>query len=137
MGKCKVDSPVVHNLRAHVCSQCKKPMHAICGIGERPTEVCFACNDTNNDNTNDNIDNDNINSVNDINNNDGDRVSGASTKPKKVRARTLSWKELRDFLISFYLHEDKNKKIATYMIENDLESNSKAIRRHWTCSGLA
>ena len=136
VGKCKVDSPVVHNLKAHVCSQCKKPMHAICGIGERPTEVCFACNDTNNDNTNDNIDNDNINSANDINNNDGDRVSGDSTKPK-VRARTLSWKELRDFLISFYLHEDKNKKLGTFTIENDLEMNIKAIRRHWTCSGLA
>ena len=119
-GKCKTESPVVIHPKAHVCIQCKKPMHAICGCGDQPDKllICAVCYETAKS----------TNARNDDRNN--------TSIPKKNRAKRLSPKEMRDFLVAFYVNTDTKIKLATYAKENDLESNIGAIRSHWNCSGL-
>ena len=140
VGKCKMESPVVFNLKAHVCYECKKPMHAICGSGERPKEVCFACYDKNNDNTNNS--NDDTNKTNDDGDGDGDGGGDSPNSnstdtaiPKKPRTSKLSPKEMKDILIAFYLQPDELK-IGTFINQMDLISNQRAIRNHWIDSKL-
>ena len=143
VGKCKMPNPIVLHPKAHVCFYCKKPMHALCGCGDKPDELlfCAVCNDeksTNNANDlegNNNNNHDSSNSIGGGDDSSNDNSIIITDVPEKIRTKKLSPKEMRDALIAFFLTE-KETKLGTFIRENGLESNETAIRNHWNFSGL-